>query len=128
MGIIPLICCELFKRVENNKDENISYKVEVSFMEIYNEQPRDLLVPQTQQVNLKVRNHPTTGPYVENLTKCAVSTFKEVDEIMEEGSKTRTVAATNMNATSSRSHAIFTIVFTQTKRDPLTKIETDLVR
>ena len=47
---------------------------------------------------------------------------------MDEGGKTRTVAATNMNATSSRSHAIFTIVFTQTKRDSVTKIETDLVR
>ena len=75
VGIIPLICCELFKRIENNKDVNITYKVEVSFMEIYNEHVRDLLVPQTKQVNLKVRNHPSTGPYVEDLTKVILSFF-----------------------------------------------------
>jgi kinesin family protein 1 len=64
---------------------------------------------------LKVRNHPITGPYVEDLTKAAVQSYREVEEIMDDGSKARTVAATNMNASSSRSHAVFTIVFSQTK-------------
>jgi len=41
--------------------------------------------------------------------------ISQIEDIMDEGSKARTVAATNMNATSSRSHAVFTIVFTQSK-------------
>jgi hypothetical protein len=72
----------------------------------------------SQKGGLKVRNHPHTGPYVEDLTRAAVQSYREIEDIMDEGSKARTVAATNMNATSSRSHAVFTIVFTQSKYDP----------
>jgi kinesin family protein 1 len=52
---------------------------------------------------------------VEDLSKIAVKSFQEIDTLMDEGSKARTVASTNMNATSSRSHAVFTIEFTHAK-------------
>ena len=66
---------------------------------------------------LKVREHSTLGPYVEGLSKLAVTSFKDISDLMLEGNKSRTVAATQMNAESSRSHAVFSIVLTQTKFD-----------
>ena len=62
---------------------------------------------------MKVREHKVLGPYVESLSKLAVSSFRDIDELMSEGNKSRTVAATQMNAESSRSHAVFSIVLTQ---------------
>ena len=59
------------------------------------------------------RELPVLGPYVENLEKLAVQTFSDISRLMDEGNKSRTVAATNMNAVSSRSHAVFTLVLTQ---------------
>ena len=85
-------------------------------MEIYCERVRDLLNPKTQG-NLRVREHPLLGPYVEDLSKLAVTTYDDINNLMEEGNKARTVAATNMNESSSRSHAVFTIIFTQHKHD-----------
>ena len=99
-----------------DNDENCQYSVEVSYMEIYCERVRDLLNPNNKG-NLRVREHPLLGPYVEDLSKLAVTSFEDILELMDEGNKARTVAATNMNETSSRSHAVFTIIFTQHKHD-----------
>ncbi|EGG24674.1 kinesin-3 [Cavenderia fasciculata] len=130
-GIIPLVCEEMFNRINNtvsNENEQIVFKVEVSFMEIYNERVKDLLNPKNNKPGgLKVRNHPTTGPYVEDLSKLAVKSFPEIEMLMDEGSKARTVASTNMNATSSRSHAVFTIIFTQSKIDKKRGVAVDRV-
>ena len=124
------------------------------------QQVRDLLNPRSTG-NLKVREHPVLGPYVEDLTKLVVSNYEDINTLMDEGAcwlglsclsplsplsrssdvaclecqsdvawlssvfvvahldvllagnKARTVASTNMNATSSRSHAVFSIIFTQ---------------
>ncbi len=85
----------------------------MSYLEIYNERVKDLLVRQRDNSthNLRVREHPQLGPYVENLTKHLVMDYSEIMTLMREGNKIRTTAATNMNDTSSRSHAIFTITF-----------------
>ena len=61
----------------------------------------------------QVREHSLTGPYVENLSTHAVTDFQMVKALMDEGDKLRTVRATTMNDVSSRSHAIFQIIFTQ---------------
>ncbi len=71
---------------------------------------------------MKVREHKFLGPYVESLSKLAVSSFKDIDELMSEGNKSRTVAATQMNAESSRSHAVFSIVLTQTDFDAASNV------
>jgi kinesin family protein 1 len=116
-GIIPKICQEMFERItEMQKDPNLSCTVEVSYLEIYNERVRDLLNPSTKG-NLRVREHPSTGPYVEDLAKLVVGSFAEIEHLMDEGNKARTVAATNMNETSSRSHAVFTLTLTQKRHD-----------
>ena len=96
-------------------------------MEIYCERVRDLLNPKTQG-NLRVREHPLLGPYVEDLSKLAVTTYDDINNLMEEGNKSRTVAATNMNESSSRSHAVFTIIFTQHKHDKDSGLTAEKVR
>ncbi|XP_010890074.2 kinesin-like protein KIF1B isoform X14 [Esox lucius] len=125
-GIIPLLCEELFEKINDNNKEEISYSVEVSYMEIYCERVRDLLNPKNKG-NLRVREHPLLGPYVEDLSKLAVTSYNDINDLMDAGNKARTVAATNMNETSSRSHAVFTIVFTQKKYDSETELSTEKV-
>ncbi|KAH9483011.1 Kinesin-like protein [Psilocybe cubensis] len=127
-GIIPLTCSELFERVNNKKadDPNLNFTVEVSYIEIYNEKVRDLLNPKNTG-NLRVREHPSLGPYVEDLSKLVVGSYDEMMTLMDEGNKARTVAATNMNETSSRSHAVFTLLLTMKKRDEATNLETEKV-
>ncbi|XP_039611570.1 kinesin-like protein KIF1B isoform X17 [Polypterus senegalus] len=125
-GIIPQLCEELFEKINDNSNEEISYSVEVSYMEIYCERVRDLLNPKNKG-NLRVREHPLLGPYVEDLSKLAVTSYTDIADLMDAGNKARTVAATNMNETSSRSHAVFTIVFTQRKHDSETDLSTEKV-
>ncbi|XP_067309998.1 kinesin-like protein KIF1A isoform X6 [Pseudorasbora parva] len=115
-GIIPLLCEDLFTKFNDNNDNNMSYSVEVSYMEIYCERVRDLLNPKNKG-NLRVREHPLMGPYVEDLSKLAVTSYNDIQDLMDSGNKARTVAATNMNETSSRSHAVFNIIFTQKRHD-----------
>lgn len=122
-GVIPRICQSMFERINEyqEKDVNLKYTVEVSYLEIYNERVRDLLNP-ANKGNLKVREHPSTGSYVEDLAKLAVRSFEEIGHLMDEGNKARTVAATSMNETSSRSHAVFTLTVTQKRHDVETQM------
>ncbi|KAM9481948.1 kinesin-like protein KIF1A isoform 7-T7 [Clarias gariepinus] len=116
-GIIPQLCEDLFTKInDSNTDNSMSYSVEVSYMEIYCERVRDLLNPKNKG-NLRVREHPLLGPYVEDLSKLAVMSYNDIQDLMDSGNKARTVAATNMNETSSRSHAVFNIIFTQKRHD-----------
>ncbi|XP_035379976.1 kinesin-like protein KIF1A isoform X20 [Electrophorus electricus] len=116
-GIIPQLCEDLFTKINHsNTDNSMSYSVEVSYMEIYCERVRDLLNPKNKG-NLRVREHPLLGPYVEDLSKLAVMSYNDIQDLMDSGNKARTVAATNMNETSSRSHAVFNIIFTQRRHD-----------
>ncbi|VVC97408.1 unnamed protein product [Leptidea sinapis] len=77
-GIIPQICKDLFRRIRQTTSEDLTYSVEVSYMEIYCERVRDLLNPKNKG-NLRVREHPALGPYVEDLSKLAVSKISLVD-------------------------------------------------
>ncbi|XP_018605927.1 kinesin-like protein KIF13A isoform X7 [Scleropages formosus] len=116
-GLIPRLCCSLFERVSKHGSDTLSFKVEVSYMEIYNEKVRDLLDPKGSRQSLKVREHKVLGPYVDGLSQLAVTNFEDIESLMSEGNKSRTVAATNMNEESSRSHAVFNIIVTQTLYD-----------
>uniref|UniRef100_A0A3B3DC91 Kinesin family member 16B n=1 Tax=Oryzias melastigma TaxID=30732 RepID=A0A3B3DC91_ORYME len=118
-GLIPRICEGLFSRIsDSSRCDEASFRTEVSYLEIYNERVRDLLRRKsTQTYNLRVREHPKDGPYVEDLSKHLVQNYSDVEELMEAGNINRTTASTGMNDVSSRSHAIFTINFTQAKFD-----------
>ncbi|KAG8508288.1 LOW QUALITY PROTEIN: Kinesin-like protein KIF1B, partial [Galemys pyrenaicus] len=122
----PQLCEDLFSRINDTTNANMSYSVEVSYMEIYCERVRDLLNPKNKG-NLRVREHPLLGPYVEDLSKLAVTSYNDIQDLMDSGNKARTVAATNMNETSSRSHAVFNIIFTQKRHDAETDITTEKV-
>ncbi|KAI1164294.1 kinesin motor domain-containing protein [Nemania serpens] len=125
-GLIPRTCEDLFQRIGAAQDEtpNISYHVRVSYFEVYNEHVRDLLVPVVPNqppYYLKIRESPVEGPYVKDLTEVPVRNFREILRYMKAGDASRTVASTKMNDTSSRSHAVFTIMLKQIHHD----METD---
>lgn len=115
VGIIPIACETIFSQIEERQNSNIEYIVNASMLEIYNEQVHDLLVHPSNRVQggLKVREDPKKGVFVENLTQTNCASYDEINNMIETGNKHRTVAATNMNATSSRAHTVLTISFTQ---------------
>uniref|UniRef100_A0A8B9DVM5 StAR-related lipid transfer protein 9 n=1 Tax=Anser cygnoides TaxID=8845 RepID=A0A8B9DVM5_ANSCY len=105
----------LFSRKDDYSDQAASCRVKVSFLEIYNERVRDLLKQSDHKkpYTLRVREHPETGPYVQGLSQHLVTDYKQVVELLEEGIAKRITAATHIHNASSRSHAIFTIHYTQ---------------
>lgn len=125
-GLIPRTCQDLFERIDvaQTENPNISYGVRVSYFEVYNEHVRDLLVrvvPNQPPYYLKIRESPTEGPYVKDLTEVPVRSIDEILRYMKMGDNSRTTASTKMNDTSSRSHAVFTIMLKQIHHD----METD---
>ncbi|XP_037681013.1 kinesin-like protein KIF14 [Choloepus didactylus] len=120
-GIIPRFCEDLFAQVAKKQTQEVSYHLEMSFFEVYNEKIHDLLVCKGENGHrkqpLRVREHPISGPYVEALTMNVVSSFSDIQSWLELGNKQRATAATGMNDKSSRSHSIFTLVMTQTKTE-----------
>uniref|UniRef100_A0A674ACG8 Kinesin family member 13B n=1 Tax=Salmo trutta TaxID=8032 RepID=A0A674ACG8_SALTR len=116
-GLIPRLCSSLFDRTLLEQREGEGFTIEVSYMEIYNEKVRDLLDPKGSRQALRVREHKVLGPYVDGLSRLAVASYKDIESLMSEGNKSRTVAATNMNEESSRSHAVFNIILTHTLKD-----------
>lgn len=109
-GVIPRIVEQIFASILTSPS-NIEYTVRVSYMEIYMERIRDLLVPQND--NLPVHEEKSRGVYVKGLLEVYVSSVQEVYEVMRRGGNARAVAATNMNQESSRSHSIFVITVSQ---------------
>lgn len=143
IGIIPMACSELFRRVseeqakaeaegkniEENKDDakkskneatffagDTEYQVTVSMLEIYNESVQDLFVQPKKRPKggLPIRQRPDGEVYVEKLTTIPVTSYSDIAEQIERGTSLRTIGATNMNATSSRAHTVTTIAFQQT--------------
>ncbi|XP_035680262.1 kinesin-like protein KIF28P isoform X3 [Branchiostoma floridae] len=116
-GIVPITCDELFKAIEAG-DKATKYEVTFSMLEIYNEQVRDLLSKDNPKGGLQVRQNPKLGLfYVVGLKKVAVGSYAEIDKRTQEGTANRTVASTNMNATSSRAHTVVTITFDQISKN-----------
>ncbi|CAG9128085.1 unnamed protein product [Plutella xylostella] len=115
-GLIPRICRQLFSRIASGKESGASYRTEVSYLEIYNERVADLLAGGAGGAGahaLRVREHPKLGPYVQDLSRHRVDDLDQIQECMHRGNLQRTTASTQMNDTSSRSHAIFTLTFVQ---------------
>ncbi|KAM8737400.1 uncharacterized protein stard9 isoform 2-T2 [Acanthopagrus schlegelii] len=115
IGLTPRICQGLFRSEDTFPDGQNSSRVEISFLEIYNERVRDLLRrgEQKKRASLRVREHPDKGPYVQDLSQHVVSDCKQAMDLLEEGIANRITAATHNHDASSRSHAIFTIQYTQ---------------
>jgi Kinesin motor domain len=110
MGIIPRIVKAVFRGIRNG-DDMLEYTVQVSYVEIYLEKVRDLLNP--AQDNLKIREGKKKGIYIDGVTDFYVGSFNDVLRIMKKGDMNRSIAATRMNAKSSRSHSVFIMTVTQ---------------
>eukprot|EP00930_Biecheleria_cincta_P035247 TRINITY_DN24251_c0_g1_i1.p1 TRINITY_DN24251_c0_g1~~TRINITY_DN24251_c0_g1_i1.p1 ORF type:complete len:781 (-),score=210.65 TRINITY_DN24251_c0_g1_i1:31-2316(-) len=110
-GLLPRVVEGLFGQFSTLEADS-TYKTLVAFVEIYNEQIRDLLAPKVEgeekEKKLEVKQHPVLGTIIPGLTESPVTTAEEVLNLVDYGTKMRHVSATAMNATSSRSHCIFT--------------------
>ena len=115
LGLIPRISQSLFDQQlqKNNLNNNMQYKIDISYFEIYSEKIRDLLSSHKSDTIPQIREHPEYGPYVEGLTSINISSAILIKKLIEQGNKERTIASTLLNDRSSRSHAILTIIFNQ---------------
>eukprot|EP00746_Dinoflagellata_sp_MGD_P142257 gnl/MRDRNA2_/MRDRNA2_75219_c0_seq1.p1 gnl/MRDRNA2_/MRDRNA2_75219_c0~~gnl/MRDRNA2_/MRDRNA2_75219_c0_seq1.p1 ORF type:complete len:1186 (+),score=279.21 gnl/MRDRNA2_/MRDRNA2_75219_c0_seq1:125-3682(+) len=117
-GLLPRMIHRIFNIIDATKEtdegEPITFRCSTSYLEIYNDKLKDLLVPPSKtEEKLEVRNHPMLGICVPGLVEAATSTADEVERMMEFGMKTRSIAATSMNDRSSRSHCIFIFQMSQ---------------
>jgi hypothetical protein len=130
-GLIPRVFMDILNRVFSDTEVLQDTKITLSFYEIYQEKIRDCLSPiqNNSHGELRVREHPALGPYVENLTRVEVESVRDVLELLYRGYEERSTASTLRNRHSSRSHAIATLelspadakdpfAFTSTARKP----------
>jgi len=114
-GVVPMVIEALFsqKEIFAQKDKlgqrSEELRIWVSFVELYNERLRDLLHPSLDVQDLKAVENPDLGVFIPGLTEAPCKELADVHKLMDFGTKKRVTASTNMNATSSRSHAIFGI-------------------
>lgn len=111
LGMIPRCVKQLFQVVEESKCE---FQVDLSYLEIYNDRIRDLLVAKAQKLDLPIRQQVDGGISVHGLTKKRITTLREFEELYETGSGSRKKARTDLNAESSRSHSILMLHVTAT--------------
>lgn len=104
-GLVP----RTFSAIMHHLRERSECKVFVTFLEIHNERIRDLLRVSETDIQLRIREHPSIGTFVENLVKVEVYTADEVLRVIKGGLEKRSVASTARNAASSRSHAVITL-------------------
>uniref|UniRef100_A0A8C8DI21 Kinesin-like protein n=1 Tax=Oryzias sinensis TaxID=183150 RepID=A0A8C8DI21_9TELE len=107
LGIIPNSFAHIFGHIAKAKSDT-SFLVHVSYLEIYNEEVRDLL-GKDQMKRLQVKESPDRGVFVKDLSRFGVNKADDMNKIMTVGNKNRSIGATIMNEHSSRSHAIFTV-------------------
>ncbi|CBN76893.1 conserved unknown protein [Ectocarpus siliculosus] len=110
-GVIPHSFDHIFENIKGSV--NTAFLIRCCYLEIYNEEVRDLLAVSgagEKRDKLELKEDPNKGVYVKGLTQAVVSSQEGINCLMDQGQKMRTVGATAMNETSSRSHSIFTIV------------------
>ena len=113
-GLIPRLCRNLFERITSDTNELHSFRVEMSFYEIYNEKVYCLLDPSTNGT-LRPREDPKAGPYVENLTSVEVTSYRQIAKCLKMGNRERHTSKTRMNDRSSRSHAVFCLTISKSE-------------
>lgn len=119
--MIPYVSTALFSMIEHRYREGMGVTVEGSYIEIYQERIHDLLTEgkgaTDKGTGLRLREDARTGIFVEGLSTHPVASFSDVATLIERGLVKRTVAATNMNLESSRSHSVFVLEVTQHTSD-----------
>ena len=128
LGVIPRLSNHLFEEIQRREDrtkglahttdcaKKVTHRVELSYLEIYNEKLKDLLPAKSKsQEALELFHDPKLGPIVRGLESRVVFTWSEVEKLIDAGFRSRTTASTAMNAASSRSHAVLQLTLTQTE-------------
>ncbi|KAG7400083.1 hypothetical protein PHYBOEH_006989 [Phytophthora boehmeriae] len=114
-GILQLAVEDIFKYIEESSDRD--FLLRVSFLEIYNEVVKDLLNPTEKGANLKLREDPRKGVYVECKEEI-ITNYEDIVALLQTGNQHRTVGQTAMNDRSSRSHSVFRIVIESKEKSP----------
>ncbi|XP_072107356.1 kinesin-like protein KIF28P [Mobula birostris] len=127
-GLVPMICEELFKQIKLHQKNDIEFYVYFSMFEIYNEQVKDLLSKTRNPNGLRIREG-KNGFYVQSLKSILCSSFSQLEAFLKQGIRNRSVASTNWNTSSSRSHMVIRIYFQQvfTDQHSVKHSEIDLV-
>ena len=132
-GIIPRLCQSLFGRIDKEKQTvpTLQFLVTSSYFEIYNEIIYDLLDPHNshaakkgkneKKTGLEIKEHPALGVYVKGLQEIVVDNGEKLQQVIDTGVGSRTVASTQMNSDSSRSHSVLTITIHQKDSENETK-------
>ncbi|KAF2358787.1 Kinesin motor domain [Trinorchestia longiramus] len=106
-GVIPNSFNHIFSHIA--RSSNQQFLIRASYLEIYQEEIRDLLVKEHKKKFLELKERPDTGVYVKDLQQFVCKSITEIQHVMQVGNQNRAVGATNMNQHSSRSHAIFIV-------------------
>lgn len=114
-GMIPKTIQQIFEETQRLVEKGWSYKLEASFLEIYNEEIRDLLATEKNlKYDVKMADSKGADVYVTNLKVEEVTSEDQIAHLLKRATKNRAVAATNMNERSSRSHSVFMLKITGT--------------
>lgn len=107
------VISHLFDRMESEREGGGTYLVRCSYLEIYNEEVRDLLQPATASKQIHIRERENGDIFVSGVSEKHAPTQQVLTQLLERGSAARATGATLMNQASSRSHAIFTLTLEQ---------------
>lgn len=107
-GIIPNAFDHIFTYIDSGDNKEKKFLVRCSYLEIYNEEIRDLLA-KSSDAKLDLKEDPNKGVFVKDLNCFIVKSISEIEKLMLSGTGNRKIGATAMNKESSRSHSIFTI-------------------
>eukprot|EP00743_Colponemidia_sp_Colp-15_P005744 GILK01006174.1.p1 GENE.GILK01006174.1~~GILK01006174.1.p1 ORF type:complete len:1244 (-),score=306.03 GILK01006174.1:383-4114(-) len=119
-GIMGLTLQGLFSCISTGSDLN-EYKVKLSYLEVYNEQIRDLLTPSSD--DLELREDPLKGMTVAGISEIETTSANEIMEQLRRGNRRRTMEPTAANETSSRSHAVLQVTVERKERGSGTTAE-----
>ena len=103
-GIVSLIVKDLFSAFERESDNGYDFSIKLSYLEIYNEHARDLLIPSTE--DLMIVEDPLRGTVIPNISELLIKSHDEILKLILQGNARRIMASTHANQFSSRSHAI----------------------
>ncbi|RYG96397.1 hypothetical protein EON65_54465 [archaeon] len=117
-GVIPNSFSHIFQFVKSTPD--IEFLIRCTYLELYNEEIKDLLANPKTPTKCELREDPSKGVYVTGLTDVVVESPEDLARMLDKGLMNRTTASTLMNSESSRSHSIFTIVVEMNTKDEVT--------
>merc|ERR1719398_174135 len=116
-GLMPRAFRHITEKIGLNKNKNLKFLIQASYLEIYNNEVYDLLGKNPKKA-LKLRQKSKSGVYIDGLTKIICTSVRDLMRVKVSGSRKRRKGKTNMNLESSRSHSIFTVIIETEEKNP----------